>query len=138
VSELLIVAAEASADLHGAAVLRELLRVGAHRDDADELQRGHVDHADAIRGAIRRRQRLLVHSWRRVGGSAQRDVERGPVGAEADAARALAQAHRGDELPRADVDHAQVSRALVGDEQARTARRRDRRRRDQGERDGEA
>ena len=103
---------------------RELLRVRAHRDDLDELERAHVHDADAVGGAVGRGQGLLVHARRGEGRSAERHVEdrRRPGSTRTPRGR-LPRGMRGHHRLRREIDDAQVAGALVGHVEARTARR---------------
>ena len=111
---------------------RHLLGIGAAREHSDQLSAGEVHDADAIRGPIRRRQRLLVDPWSRLRRTAQRDIERASIRADGKASRPFSEGHRRDHGLRGGVDDRQIARVLVRDVQAQSGcadGRRDRRRR---------
>ena len=92
---------------------RQLLGVGARMDDPFELIGVRVHLANPVGGAIGRRQRLRIDAGPGVRRSAQRHVQRFPVGAYLNAARPLAKLVRADDRLRLAVDHRQVARHLV-------------------------
>ena len=92
---------------------RQLLGIVARVDDAFHLIRVGVDLADAVGGAVGRRQRLLVDAgWRRRR-PAEGDVEELAVGTRLDAARPFPELIRADRRLRVGVDDRQVARPLV-------------------------
>src|SRR5262249_59939270 len=77
---------------------RELLGIVARVNDALHLAGLDVDLADAVGGPIGRRQRLLVAAGRRGRRTTARDGDGLPVGAELNAARALAESEGAEQV----------------------------------------
>ena len=95
-------------------------------DDALHLIGVGVDLADAVRGAVGRRQRLLVDAGRRGRRAAERDIERFAVGARLNAARPLSELVGADRGLRLGVDHREIAGPFVGDVDAELRGRRGR------------
>src|SRR3954470_18352567 len=100
----------------------DLFRVRATGDRPDQLQVLDAHHADSVGALVWWRQLAFVDAgsgdWR----TAERDIKHGTVGRQPQATRPFTDSHRRDELLRPDVDDAEVTAALVADEQLRTRR----------------
>ena len=91
--------------------------VGAH-----QLVRRQIDHADAVGGAIGRRQLGLVDARAGNRRTGQRDQDLLAVAREPDAARPLPDRNPLDDGARFGIDDDDVAAGLVGDVEARTGR----------------
>jgi hypothetical protein len=90
----------------------EGLRILAGRQDASELACGEIDDADAVGGAICRRQRRLVDPRRRNGRAGQGDEQLLSVGRQMSTPWPLAHRDAGDDgaACRIDDNHVAASR----------------------------
>src|SRR5262249_40582689 len=100
----------------------EVLGVRAAREPAEDLPRGDVEHADAVRAAVGRRQFALVDTRRRERRSAERDVDATGVRTGMNAAGPLAEHHRRGHLLRIRIDDGELAGSFVRDVDSVAAR----------------
>src|SRR3954469_16859166 len=100
----------------------DLFGIRATGDRPDQPQVLDAHHADSVGALVWRRQLAFVDAGSGDGRTAERDIKHGTVGSEPQATRPFTDSHRRDELLRPDVDDAEVTAALVADEQLRPRR----------------